>query len=258
MKLNLREVLAHENPRKTQLASLIEGLRVECLANAGAKARGYELGNESYLQNPIDARITSDFAQHLIRHILMGKEFKTLQERLTEKLKGRTLVDLGGEAAGEHGLRSHSMAYWAQYAGLAGYIGVDLFAKGRANPRLQSDPFTDVADDEDRAAFPKLDVQVIRADMLDFLMRLPDGTADRGLDFSMCGIDEIVLRHRQDYMRAVVEEIARTMRMGGILIGGVTFKFTNWEELSDRLTFIPLGRETKPDFYGTFILERTR
>ena len=191
------------------------------------------------MENPIQARITSDFAQHLIRHILMGNGFKTLQERLAEKLEGRILVDLGGEAAGLQGQRSHSMAYWAQHAGLSGYIGVDLFAKDRANPRLQSDPFTDVADDSDRTA-------------------LPDGTADRGLDFSMCGIDEIVLKHHREYMRAVTEEIVRTMRIGGILIGGVTFKFTNWEELNDRLTFIQVNRETKPDFYGTFILERTR
>jgi hypothetical protein len=260
MKLNLREILTHDNPRKAQLEPLVEALRHENIDNAGAKARRYETGSDAFLDNPIGARVTADFAQHIIRNILMGTGSKKLQAYLTERLAGHTLIDLGGEAAGINGERTHSMAYWAQHAGLASYIGVDLFAKGRANPRLISDPFTDVADDTDRAAFPKLDIQVVRADMLDFLMRLPDGTTEKGFDFSMCGIDEIVLRHKAEYMRAVTEEITRTMRIGGLLVGGCTFEFTNWNRLTDRLAFIPISviDKTKPDFFGAYLIERIK
>ncbi|MFA6530764.1 MAG: hypothetical protein WCT31_03460, partial [Candidatus Micrarchaeia archaeon] len=186
-KLKLAEILNYDNPRREYLEPLVERMRRENLENAGVKYRqskGSIVCDRGYEENPIRTRITSDYAQHLIEYINREPEKQILSQRLA----GRILVDLGGEAEGESGKRERSMAHWANSNGLAGYVGVDLFAKRKANPLCKSEPFIDVADDQDRAAFPNLELMVVRADMLDFLMRLQDGTQERGFDYVICGI----------------------------------------------------------------------
>jgi hypothetical protein len=84
--------------------------------------------------------------------------------------------------------------------------------------------------------------------MLDFLMRLQDGTQERGFDYVICGIDEIVMLHNRRYMQAVGDEMVRTMRIGGIIIGGATFPFRLEQKYRDMVSVL-FGRSWMENFF---------
>jgi len=132
------------------------------------------------------------------------------KEYLSQKLKGKILVDLGcgpdprPSVAGKFGADT--------------YIGVDKFNVGERddNRAPKPDPFTNVSKkspEKARKYSEGADSILVRADMLDFVSRLPSNSVNFMMDY----VNGDII-NRDEYVEAVVEELARATEEGGVVL----------------------------------------
>ena len=138
---------------------------------------------------------------------------KTDREYLEHKLRGGILVDLGcGDGV---------MVYTAEEYGAAGYIGVDKY---QFNTRHQTRMFESNA--KQIELMPReIESVKIQFDMLDFVSRLPDNS----VNFTMNGIDEVIIHHGLPYQKVLAKEIARALKKGGVIFGN------NWQPIQNQM-----------------------
>lgn len=139
----------------------------------------------------------------------INKEYEKTLEILREKISGRILVDLGSGPSFYMQALAHSLRVKV-------YIRVDLFAIGDEN--LKPDPSADLEDDEwrkhDEELFPGLTHAQVKADMLDFISRVPD----ESVCVTISGIDRNIIGD-QRYHDALAREIIRVLIPGGLVFG---------------------------------------
>lgn len=84
----------------------------------------------------------------------------------------------------------------------------------------------------------------VKADMLDFVSRLPDNSVNLQLD----GIDTVIIDY-EPYHRALAQELIRVLRTGGVLLGNHVDAFDevtrDTQLIQHRLGLVDLFRETK-------------
>ena len=115
-----------------------------------------------------------------------------------ERLRDSILVDLGGR----------NLDKLAEAMECKGYIGVDKYNWYKDQPL---DPTENLSKNSDYKNTQNISV---KADMLDFLSRLPDNS----VSISISGIDNAIAR-LPEYHNALVKEIARVCKRGGIIFG---------------------------------------
>ena len=144
-----------------------------------------------------------------------------------EKLSGKPLVDLGGG-------RTCTLLPIADHNEASAYINVDKyvgrFADLERNPlRNQYESYfspKNILRDLKRPVLTSnIEPAFIYADMLDFVARLPDNSAN----FALFGLDEDIIGGDRRYHEALSKEIARALRGGGIVFG------RNSNPLADRM-----------------------
>jgi len=116
------------------------------------------------------------------------------------KLKGRVLVDLG---CGQHMQSAIGNAYTLNLARkfqVKSYIGIDKLIK-----------LNDLEDFNSK----NLDAIIVKADMLDFVSKL----SDNSVNFTINGIDGVVILDSDKYARAVAAEMVRATLSNGIIFG---------------------------------------
>jgi len=120
-----------------------------------------------------------------------------------ERLQGQALVDLGGGSGGV----MFDLA--ANLARAQMYINVD---RGRFHPNKPPNPLepTDIIPSQDQSRF----IVKVKADMLDFISRMKDGSAN----FAINGIDSIIVSDPR-YNEALAKELVRATRSGGLIFG---------------------------------------
>jgi len=118
--------------------------------------------------------------------------FNELREMMRKKLQGKTLVDLGCDI-GFFRWQTREIALSMR---IAKYIGVDLDTK-------------EIECEQDGVK-----ISIIQAEMLDFVSRLPNGSAN----FMLTGIDSSVI-HVLGYNRELAAEIHRATKRDGIVFG---------------------------------------
>lgn len=147
---------------------------------------------------------------------------------LTDKIKDHDLIDLGGSTGGY-------IRPLAKELGARTYITVDRFFSRRRNEDspvydLPLDPYTNIGTEiwselpEQLSGKGRTESAAVKADMLDFVSRLPDNSAN----FTLNGIDSAIVSRPDDimsadrnteYEEAVVKEIIRATKKGGIIFG---------------------------------------
>jgi len=146
------------------------------------------------------------------RHVYYGprgyeSQESALKTYFREKLNGGILIDIGGG-------QNDAMADLAKISGVETYINVDESLRGEydlsktipGNYDYQRIP-------EEERARPMTDI-LVKADALDFVSRVPSDT----VCFAVNGMDFYVLEDA-DYRRALMGELIRTTKPGGILFG---------------------------------------
>jgi len=118
-----------------------------------------------------------------------------------DRLNGGILIDLG------FGKVPLMKALATRYKSKT-YIGVDRYSIGKEDE--SSDPHK-VMDD-----LSKNDIQAIlvKSDLLDFASRIPDNS----VNFTINGIDKNIIPD-EDYQKALVKEMIRATKKGGIIFG---------------------------------------
>ena len=120
-----------------------------------------------------------------------------------DHLQGQTLVDLGGGYGGE------MLNLAANLTEAQMYINVD---RGRFHPDKPPNPLepTDITPSQDQSRF----LVRVKADMLDFISRMKDGSAN----FAINGIDPTIVGDPR-YNEALAKELVRATRPGGLIFG---------------------------------------
>lgn len=210
--MNYRRItlpLTYTNPRRREYEPLIEQQRIE-VQKFSIKMEG---GLGPIMAELMKSTFSSPWSEIFSDHPKLAALPETLPaiarnfaRMLQEGLRGSILVDLAGT----------NMAAWASLFRIAGYVGVDIYANGEFNPDFRSDPITDVTDDKTRQLYPGIALATFRADILDFLSRLPESSGHR-LTFMANGVDNNIFPSR-DYRRAVGEELVRVMPVGSVIV----------------------------------------
>lgn len=131
---------------------------------------------------------------------------------IRQRVAGRLLIDIGGGGVVDNmagRLQSLAQRYHA-----AAFINVDRYAIDLNSEKVSLAPTVDLATEFGVRPPPGLRSMLCKADMLDFLTRLPDGCCN----IVMNGIDSFVI-HYADYRRRLTEEIARVVAPGGVAFG---------------------------------------
>ncbi len=129
-------------------------------------------------------------------------------EFFRDKLKDAFLIDLGGGWGA-------IMAQFARKFGVQTYIIVDL---GDVHDPYSAQPIElecELLSEEEKTR--TMTALRVSDDMLDFVARLPDNSAN----FVLNGIDWDIIRDNE-YRSALISELARTTRHGGIVFGAGT------------------------------------
>lgn len=136
-------------------------------------------------------------------------KYSGTRQYLVSKMKGHTLIDPGCD----EGWRW--MVSMAQDFGVKEYIGVDKHAFGSrcsVNSRIINS--VSLNDTEKREYYPNIEVNLVEADMLNFISQLPENYAN----FTVNSIDSWVIPSFQ-YQQALAREIARATMKEGLVFG---------------------------------------
>lgn len=127
---------------------------------------------------------------------------ETEEERkwFAERLRGRTLIDLGGGQS--------SMQDFAADYGASTYVCVDRYGQTRESPVDPLHP------EQESDPTENLHEIAVKADMLDFISRLKD----RSANLTINGVDLFIIGNR-DYHEALARELVRVVGDEGIIFG---------------------------------------
>ena len=120
------------------------------------------------------------------------------------KLKGKVLVDLG---CGQYLQHFDACAQQNSYT-------LNLARKLQVKSYIGVDKFIELNDLEDFNS-KSLDAIIVKADMLDFVSKLPDNS----VNFTINGIDGVVILNCDKYAQAVAAEMVRATLPKGIIFG---------------------------------------
>ena len=132
-----------------------------------------------------------------------GGTYEAEVKILKEKLAGRMLIDLGSGG--------FYMSMLANELGVRTYLSVDKFA---GDKKVQLDPYVDLIKGQFRDIFPNMERIRVKDDMLDFIARVPQGSAC----VTISGIDMNIIA-TEAYHEALAKEIMRVLPPGGIVFG---------------------------------------
>lgn len=189
--INLREMLSYENPNMDKYKELISDVEKKTkLKNWDWDTFQSGIGETIFDRGVLNPGEKEDQAE--------------LQNLVLEKLANNTLIELGGRA------------YFPKWYRVKTHISVNRYAKctPNNNDKVLSDPFSDVSHDFQQKN--NMRFVEVPADMLDFVARLPDNSAD---NFFMAGIDGTIIPN-EEYMESIMEEMARAVKPGGLIFGG--------------------------------------
>lgn len=176
--LNLREWLTHDNPNRAYLDKLIYPTEASMMS--------------------LDTCFSDDWSK-----IIRNKEASEVVGFLKGKIKGYPVVDLGG------GLHGHVESLTIELEA-SDYIQVDKFIAEKS----KLDPFINLWANSGKVKQGETYAALVQADMLDFISRIPDGSAN----FFINGIDMLIIDDR-NYHKALVSELTRATRIGGVVCG---------------------------------------
>jgi len=136
---------------------------------------------------------------------ILAKENKELIDSIRNGLRDEILVDLGGG--------------WGDMWNAAIKVNAKAYINIDKNPPTHWDKAIDVTTNLSPSSIVanegnRTELLEIKADMLDFLSRLPDNS----VNIVMNGIDDTILNN-QEYIRAVANEITRVTKKGGFVFG---------------------------------------
>ncbi|OGF23390.1 hypothetical protein A2Y83_02410 [Candidatus Falkowbacteria bacterium RBG_13_39_14] len=150
---------------------------------------------------------------------------------MSEKFKPgqfESLIDLGGGTM-------PTMAKFAETSKSEFYINVEKNWPDE-NP---INPKKDIADKRDKEEYLKMQYVVVKDDMLDFISKIPDNSAN----FTINGINYQIIKN-QKYHKALAQELVRATKEGGIIFGvqSDVFNYLSGEEFKDKVREIEKGR----------------
>jgi hypothetical protein len=210
--LLLKDILNYDNPNKEKYQVIIDNLeRINSLKEESPPTDRY-----SDLWFDLDRGLDET-----------GKD----REFFKDKLSGNVLIDLGGG-------RVPAMRHFAKNYGAKAFINVERFLPDR----FPVDPTVDLTDALRTEKEKDMDMLVVKADMLDFVSKLPDNFAN----FTINGIDSVIIED-QNYHHALAQELARATRPGGIIFGMCSDALWELEDKMHKakLNFRNTDRETK-------------
>ena len=226
-RVDLHQLLTYENPKLAQYLDVIKG--------EFAKKR-HQYGQDfSHSWLPVfydrDRKGTERFQPADYKKVL-----PYLQDRLQEGL----LIDLGGNLS-----KSGTIVQLAKKCGARVYINVDTdYVPENApvgekyNPyvgkKREEKEYSLLSEEENKRIMEAIDVQ---ADILNFIARLPDNSAN----FTLNGIDSHIIETGA-YWDALEQEITRTAKIGGVIFGyGSEMMFLHhnpkWKSVGEELEF---------------------
>ncbi|KKU68540.1 MAG: hypothetical protein UX89_C0003G0042 [Parcubacteria group bacterium GW2011_GWA2_47_16] len=158
------------------------------------------------------------FSKHW-EQVLLNKEGTLFSpdflEKLSHDLRGDTLVDLGGSVPISEG-KLTTMPNIAREIGVREYITVD--SAGLMTDKTEVDRVVEVNFDlYTKVDTPETEVLAVNADMLDFVSRVTDGSAN----FVLNGIDGNVIRD-EEYREELVKHVVRATKLGGLVWGNTS------------------------------------
>ena len=143
--------------------------------------------------------LSQDFAQYW-REETLDEIYRKSRDFLRQHLEDGVLIDLGGGSWGS--------AELARYLGAATYINVERNL--RSDEEIPPNPLAAIKDEQT----DDLQEILIKADMLDFVSRLRDNSAN----FMINGIDESAINDFA-YHLALAKELERATKPGGVVFG---------------------------------------
>lgn len=234
---NLRRLLAYENPNRVELDKIIANERfaeVPDMPDAYSNSQWGFIEDHGKSGSPVVSN--------------PRKVYRFMKENLPKA----PLVDLGcGAIFGYPG--NLTMLRAAEQLGLPAYIGVDRHNVGTGEPNL----YTSIDDLSKRLEryrnrdelpeFTNLDVEVVRADMLDFVSRMIAGV----YNFSINGIDHNILYDEgSKYSKTLATELARASKKGSIVLGCNSEAFYHLARTGFKLLDVPADSKMKNNIHG--------
>jgi hypothetical protein len=123
-------------------------------------------------------------------------------------LAGQDVVDLGA------GAKPEAFREFLKPYGPSSYLAVDIHAGGGKEPIEEIKDFGEIVSSEYDETF-SLSSAVVKGDMLEAASRLPD----RSVNVMLSGIDKLIIPPQTDYGAALLTEIDRITRPGGLVFG---------------------------------------
>lgn len=214
--ISLPALLSYKNPRAEEYARIIERVRKQVAASEWGSPPDEYAGDWQRVVEPKPDGNDSKY-----------KKF------LEKKLKGSLLIDLGGGRAADRTGKTH-IGHVAEKLGVKTYINVERFL----SDNVSVDLFTDVSEKVGVEQPKNTKIITVKGDMLDFISRLPDNSAN----FSMNGIDHFVIED-EEYHNALTTELTRTTKPGGVVFGiNCDAVFSLSKDKFERLSLVSLGR----------------
>ena len=243
--LDLTTLLSYENPNRERLDEIIANER---FATCPYLSDTYSVPQWGFIKDK------GVFPSPMVLH--RKKAYKFMREQLAAV----PLIDLGcGDIFGYPG--NVTMILAAKQLGLPAYIGVDKYNVGRGNRyaarTIESNCHVSIDDlsetleqykDENRASvFDDLAIEVVKADMLDFVSRLNSGV----YNFTINGIDHAILHdNKGEYSQALAEELARASETGSVVFGGSSEIFYYLARVGFTLLDVPGNPRMKENHYN--------
>lgn len=187
-KFSPERFLSYQNPNAEVYQKIIEA---ETARTDTVKAR-------SRLEPPTDKH-----AEHWLDKIFWEVHAELLQF-IQGKISQELLIDLGGG-------RQATMKWLAEEFKAKTYVNVEKYLPDKfpLNPRVN------IAEQLGQTPKEKeTEIVFVRADMLDFISRVPNNSAN----FTVNGIDAFVISS-PEYHSALAREISRATKVGGVVFG---------------------------------------
>jgi len=166
-------------------------------------------------------------------------EFPHARDFLKQRLAGDILVDLGGRTG------SFSLAY--HQFGVATYINVDRDYDGE-KLNYSVNPLA-ALNEADIGDLHKLNV---KADMLDFVARMRDGSAN----FMLNGIDFASVPGGERYHEALAQELVRATKPGGLVFGINATVDHIWRDMRDKAPLSDQSLDLPSVIHDSFVYQK--
>lgn len=211
---------SYDNPNKTRYAELAKNNE----AWAADKTTYLDSGLGDF-QTPYGVQ-WEELYRGTLAHVNRNEDLRTNYEAIfvfiKEHCKDSVLVDLGG---------NNLDIFSANNLQAGMYVGVNRYSdkKGEVDPRKPSSISMGTTNVHGLVEISSRSIYV-KADMLDFVSRMPDASAN----FTINGIDRAIIDDIE-YHKALAVEIARATRVGGVIFGAgsVSLRYLNTKGIKE-------------------------